>query len=69
MTPTTSAGAAVPHRLESCASKDELAAAHDFVVAQAKTLELPADRAYREKAVWADFCQALVNSKEFLFIP
>lgn len=47
-------------------SADELAAGQDFVREQQKLYEFAAPN---DPRVWADYCQVLMNTKEFIFIP
>ena len=47
----------------------ELAAAGEFLAAQAALHGVSFAADPRHEATWADFAQALFNAKEFIFVP
>jgi hypothetical protein len=51
------------------ASSDELTVARTFFAEQGKLYGLSPTEAQQDVRVWADFCHALWNAKEFLFVP
>jgi hypothetical protein len=50
------------------ATKDEIAAAIEFLQLQGKEYGLEDDRIEGDERVWSDLCHVLMNSKEFVFL-
>ncbi len=47
----------------------EIALAEEFLLKQVAALNIPAGELTKNVELWSDLAQALINSKEFLFVP